>query len=60
MCGFPEKPGKEVLESILASDQKGEDRMKVYQNVLKLLSAEKTTFNGENYLAEDETCQGRS
>ena len=48
MCSFPEKPGKEVLESILASDQKGEDRMKVYQNVVKLLSAEKTTFNGEN------------
>lgn len=44
-CSFPNKPGKDVLESILALDEKAEDRMKIYQEVVKLLSIEKTTFN---------------
>jgi hypothetical protein len=45
-CGHLMKPGVEIMDSLAEVDGYNEGQLKLYKDIVSLLSREKVTFNG--------------
>lgn len=46
-CSAPSRKGAQVLEVLKSKEAKHKEELKIYRNIVGLLSYEKITFNGE-------------